>query len=234
MGSTERFILRTWLAFSLVAMTWLIYKEVSRASISRFETIEAKRINIREADGTLRMVIANTEKQDPGSIDGLTIHEPGTRPAGLLFFNEHGDEMGGLIYKGVSKDDVGGSLTFDRWKNDQTIQILYNDSEKDHTSGVIVSDRPNDDSMLNVLKQQKEFEKLQGDERKDAEAKLIDDIKNKKIILGTTRVFAGVKNGVAQYALYSSDGKLKVRISADTEGPGKIEMFDKDGKAILK
>ncbi len=85
------------------------------------------------------MVISNKEKQDTGNVDGINIHEPGTRPAGIIFFNEHGDEMGGLIFKGVSKDDAGGSLTFDRWKNDQTIQILYADSGDKNISGVIVS-----------------------------------------------------------------------------------------------
>lgn len=32
----------------------------------------------------------------------------------------------------------------------------------------------------------------------------------------------------------TDDGSLKVRISADTDGPGKIELFDKDSHAISK
>lgn len=232
MGNFERLILRVWLVISLVTLSWLFYKETSRSAISIFETIEAKRINIRESDGTLRLAISNTDEQDVGNIDGISIHEPGKRPAGMIFFNELGDEMGGLIFGGKSKTGAGGSFTFDRWKNDQTIQILYSDSEGGHTSGIIVSDRPNDDTMVSLLKRQMEIKNLEGEEKSKAEAQLMDDIKNKKINLGTTRAFAGLKNGVAQYALYDVNGKLKVRISAESDGPGKIELFDKDGNPV--
>jgi len=234
MSKIEHFILRSWLIISLLALTWLMCKEISRKTISSFETIEVERINIREPDGTLRMVISNKKKQDVGSIDGITIHEPGQRAAGMIFFNEHGDEMGGLIFKGVSKEDSGGSLTFDRWKNDQVVQLLYSDSKGHSSSGLIISDRPNDATMVNVLKRQREIKKLKGDQKTQAEAKLIDDVRSKKINLGTARVFAGVKDGVAQYTLYDSNGKIKVRISAKPDGPGKIEFFDKNGKLISK
>lgn len=234
MGNTERAVLRIWLVVSLLALGWLFYKETSRSSLSTFKTIDAERINIRESDGTLRMVLSNKEKQDVGNVNGISIHQPGTRPAGMLFFNEHGDEMGGFIYKGVSKTDVGMSLTFDRWKNDQTVQILYADSEGSNVSGVIISDRPNDDTLVNLLRRQKEIESLQGDERKKAESVLNQDIHDKKINLGTTRVFAGVKSGLAQFVLYDSEGKMKARLSADAQGPGKMELFDQDGKVISK
>ncbi|MBT4760851.1 MAG: hypothetical protein HOO06_04055 [Bdellovibrionaceae bacterium] len=235
MGKIELIILRIWLVVSFVTLTWLLSEKLfNEESISSFKVIEAERINIRESDGTLRIAISNKEKQDNGNIDGLEIHEPGTRHAGMIFFNDQGTEAGGLIFGGKSKGSTGASLTFDRWRNDQTIQLLYSDSKSRYTSGLIVSDRPNDDTLLNLVKRQKSIKKLQGQELKQANTKLSEDIKSKKINLGTTRVFSGIKNKVAQYVLYDSDGKVKVKISAEPNKPGKIELFDNDGNLISR
>ena len=40
--------------------------------------------------------------------------------SGMIFFNELGDEVGGLIYAGIKKDSVNysavGHLSFDQWQ----------------------------------------------------------------------------------------------------------------------
>jgi hypothetical protein len=61
-----------------------------------FDEINVKRINIIENDGTIRMVLSNKERQHPGRIDGKDIDER-EREAGLLFFNDEGDECGGCV-----------------------------------------------------------------------------------------------------------------------------------------
>src|SRR5438093_10400736 len=67
--------------------------------------ITVERINVVDADGTLRLVIANKDRMHPGVMDGKVIERP--RPqAGLLFFNDEGDEVGGLTFSGREKDGV--------------------------------------------------------------------------------------------------------------------------------
>lgn len=61
--------------------------------------LTVQRLNIVEADGTLRMVISNKEKQHPGAIDGKDLPKR-ERDAGMVFFNDKGDECGGLMYSG--------------------------------------------------------------------------------------------------------------------------------------
>ncbi len=95
-------------------------------------------------------------------------------------------------------------------------------------------DRPNDSSLVDVLKRQRMIKGLKGDEKTRALEALNDEVRNGKIALGTTRVFVGVKDNVAQYALYDKEGKLKVRLSASSDGPGQIEIFDKEGKPITR
>src|SRR5687768_13898962 len=61
--------------------------------------LTAERINIVDRDGTLRLVISNKDRMHPGVIGGKVIQR--ARPvAGLLFFNDHGDEAGGLTLTG--------------------------------------------------------------------------------------------------------------------------------------
>src|SRR5690349_18147562 len=69
---------------------------------TRFTEIDVERINIIEKDGRLTMVLSNGERQHPGIIDGRTLAR--TRPPGMLFFNDQGDECGGLSFSGNQKD----------------------------------------------------------------------------------------------------------------------------------
>ena len=52
--------------------------------------IDVERINVIEKGAKLKMVISNCERQHPGVFDGKTLAR--TRPPGMLFFNEKGDE----------------------------------------------------------------------------------------------------------------------------------------------
>ena len=100
-----------------------------------FDVIEAQRINIVEPDGQLRMVISNQARQHPGIVDGKGIERSGPRPPGMIFFNQVGDEMGGLIFGENGGKGHFGSLTFDKVRNDQTIGFRYleGDNGKNHT-----------------------------------------------------------------------------------------------------
>jgi hypothetical protein len=70
------------------------------ARVQHFDEIDVHRINVREPDGTLRMVISNHARL-PGVIVGGKEHPPVDRPyAGMLFYNDEGTENGGLVFGG--------------------------------------------------------------------------------------------------------------------------------------
>src|SRR5215813_15066483 len=113
------------------------------AQKTKFTEIDVERINIVEKDGKLKMVISNGERQHPGVVDGKTLSR--TRPPGLLFFNEKGDECGGLSFDGNQKDgaaNAGALLAFDRFRQDQTVGIPYGESKGQYFAGLRVWDRP--------------------------------------------------------------------------------------------
>ncbi len=63
-----------------------------------FEEISVERINLVERDGRVRLVIANEARSPAVVLSGKTLSKPGGR-AGMIFYNDEGDESGGLIFR---------------------------------------------------------------------------------------------------------------------------------------
>lgn len=81
-----------------------------------------------EKDGKLRIVLSNKVRQHPGTMGGVIYEErKGQRPPGLMFFAENGNEGGGLVFDGKEGQGQGGSLTFDKFRGDQTLQFLHDE-----------------------------------------------------------------------------------------------------------
>ena len=115
------------------------------AKTKSFDEIDVRRINVREPDGTLRLVISNRARL-PGVIVRGKEQPPVDRPqAGMLFYNDEGSENGGLVFSGRSDPagavrDSGGSLSFDRYAGNQVVQLAGVHDSTDHIVGLIVSD----------------------------------------------------------------------------------------------
>jgi len=111
--------LKTYTLFSTAVLVFIVLTAYTTSKMhQKMDELTVKRINVIEDDGTIRMVLSNKSRQHPGRMDGED-SEPRERHAGMIFFNDEGDESGGLIY-GVSEEDgeinSGLSLTFDQYK----------------------------------------------------------------------------------------------------------------------
>jgi hypothetical protein len=111
-----------------------------------FNTVTLQRIDVREPDGTLRMVISNGTRAPGIIIKGQEYHHPSRQSAGMIFFNNEGTENGGLIFDGRQSSDgvrqSSGSLTFDRYEQDQVVQLAASEDGQTRSGGVIVNDQP--------------------------------------------------------------------------------------------
>jgi hypothetical protein len=112
----------------------------------KLDEIDVQRINVVEPDGTLRMVISNKAAFPGAIIKGKEYPHEDRKTAGILFFNEEGTENGGLIFGGM-KDKDGkvasyGHLSFDRYEQDQVLNLDASEDGTRKRSGLSIVDDP--------------------------------------------------------------------------------------------
>lgn len=195
----------------------------------KFKEIDVERINIVEKDGSLKMVISNKERQHPGTMDGKYYKErEGKRQAGMIFFNEKGDEMGGLVFDGDTGEGQGGSLTFDRFRGDQTVQFLQDeDKDGNYFAGLRMNDQ--NTPLTDLIDRRNEIEKLPTKEARDAAYKEMQD----KGMFMVTRLSIGRSRGKTSFINLNDDkGKARIALSVEADGNPKLNFLDETGKVI--
>jgi hypothetical protein len=198
-----------------------------------FDEITVGRINIVEPDGTKRMIISS-KAQFPGD---FMQGKEGARPdrnsfAGMLFINDEGTENGGLIQKGSIAADgrisSGLSLTFDRFRQDQALQLINTDSASHQQTALKINDVPHFKltSMEDVRRFGEEARKLPAGERQAYWQKLSEQgrVSSNRIWLGNT----GEKASSLQ--LKDAQGRVRMMLMVSAEGKAEIQMLDETGK----
>lgn len=203
------------------------------ARIDSFDEITVGRINIVEPDGTRRIILSN-KARFPGAYEqGKEIARPDRRSfAGMLFINEEGTENGGLIQKGgigADRKIVSGlSLTFDRFRQDQALQLINNDSASHQMTGIRINDVPQfqTTSMEDIRRFSDESGKLADAEQGAYWKKLSDDgrLSQNRIWLGNT----GDKGSALQ--LKDAKGRTRMMLLVAADGKAEIRMLDEQGK----
>jgi hypothetical protein len=169
------------------------------------ESLRAEKIEIVEADGTVKLSLFNKKHLPTAVIDGRKLTREGGGEAGLMFYNEEGEECGGLIYNGA-KGNNEASLTFDKYKQDQVLQLVYQQDKG--LKGMIVSDRP-DHSLAET------FDKMQ-----NIGKKISNNTEHRKAL---TQVAADGLFG-SQRLVVGQTGKTTGLFIYDTNGHKRLEM----------
>jgi hypothetical protein len=149
----------------------------------------------------------------------------------MIFFNESGDEVGGLIYGGAQKPggyDAVVHLSMDQWKQDQVIVLEYQDDGQRRSSGLSVSDRPTDFPLSQMIPKVTAWKAATGPdhERLDRELAALD----REGKFGARRVFLGTENQRALLSLKDKAGKERIRLSVGPDDVARLEFLDSDGK----
>ena len=194
--------------------------------------ITTERLNIVGKDGNKYVVLSNPEKQALATINGKPINPEETERniAGLLFFNEDGDEIGGLVY-GIDSTESYQLLTFDQRKNDQIMTLrkdeyledgkwkkqygllLQDRSEKQ--SNVIISELNKIRNIADTVLRKKEYEKLYNNP---------DNLAPQRLFIGKT-----YSENVGLF-LMDKNNKPRLKIFLDENGAPHIESFDENGE----
>ncbi|NML22011.1 hypothetical protein HHL16_14070 [Pseudoflavitalea sp. G-6-1-2] len=199
----------------------------------KLDEITVKKMSLIGEDGSLRMVISNETRQHPGRMKGIDLPKR-ERPSGIIFFNNQGDECGGIIAKVTPEKNAtnsGMSFTMDNYHDDQVIQILndetYENGKAEIQRGLFINEFPLGTDVISRVAKFEEIEKIKDPKEKKEK---MDELREKEG--SKRRLFVGRKsNNDTGIFLYDSKGKPKMKIYVDKDGSAKIEVIDAEGKA---
>lgn len=227
------YVLHAYVAASLVAFAALAVAACAQSSVSRqVAELTAERINIVDTDGTLRLVISNKDRMHPGVIGGTVIQRE--RPvAGLLFFNDQGDEAGGLTVTGREQDGArraSAGIMFDQLGQDQTIGFEYSERGGRRMAGFRVWDRP-DSPLSEVVEQLNAANAIEDPAGRQEAVERVRAAAPR----GAQRVFVG-KTGErdATVVLADAQGRSRLALKVDSDGNASIEFLDDEGRVVRR
>ena len=198
----------------------------TRSFGGRLDVLDVGRINVREADGRLRLVIAAKDRF-PGLITRGR-ERPFVRDvAGVIFFNDEGTENGGLTFDGraaaAETPTSSGSLTFDPYQQDQALMLAQSEEGGRRSAGLTVYDRPNGaGDMPGMLA------------LRDREPQAFADAVRAGRF-GRARLFLGrTEAAEAMLALRDAAGRPRLRLSVSPDGRPSIEFLDASGRVVRR
>jgi len=222
----------------LVAVNTILSVALGAMLMSAFtrqspKELTIERLNIVDSTGRLALVLSNgarlpgavfAGKEYPQSFVGRG------KSAGMIFFNEVGDEVGGLIYEGARRDSsyrAFGHLSFDQWQQNQVVAVQYQDNGTSRSAGVRVWDRP-----LEPLERQFALAETM---RAMPPGPARDSVNRERLAVrakveGTPRMFIGSEDRVAKVELRDESGRVRLRMLVDSTGAGRLVFLDAAGR----
>jgi len=225
-------ILQVYAGISFAILAFLFVTAFTQSNAQqRIDELTVQRLNVVDANGTLRFVLSNKDRMHPGVMDGVTINRP--RPvAGMLFFNDEGDEVGGLTYTG--SDDNGrranAGIMFDQLKQDQTIGLTYSEANGQRLAGLQVWDR-SEQPLSDLIKALNAANAIPEEAARDEAIKAV----RAKAPAGPRRVFVGKNTEKAAIvSLADANGKPRLVMTVGADGAAAIDFLDADGRLVQR
>jgi hypothetical protein len=205
-----------------------------------FKIINAQRINIREKDGTLKAVLSNSAGFNEGQRSGQS---GGVRFSGLMFYNEEGQETGGLVYQGKAipgGQDSDVTLTMDQYRQDQNVYLNHTEHKDSQgrsiSDGLTINSRPDWTAIKTEYTTYGDLEKAPADQR---ETMQLEALQNGKI--STRRLFFGVRRGIKDRSSYDDAGifiknkwgRDAIKLYVDNDNRPHFEVYDELGKKAV-
>lgn len=190
-----------------------------------------QRINVREPDGTLRLVISDAATAPGIIIKGKEYPHPTRKAAGMIFYNDEGTENGGLIFGG-EKDKDGtkeshGHLSFDAYEQDQTMALESNQQKDGRNTKLQFNDYP-DYSILEEIQLMDSIKSLPADQQKAKMKAFLAEHggPTRRMVLGRNT------DGSVQLAMSDLQGHPRIVMKVAADGAPSLQMLDANGKVM--
>jgi hypothetical protein len=196
---------------------------------TRFQEISVQRINIVEPDGTLRMTISDAARS-PGWVFHGKPYPGRPKSAGMIFFNDEGEEDGGLGFGGRKvngKVTADGGMAFDQYDQDEAVTLRYSDENGVRRKGLMITDRA-DIPLMDVINKRDSIRAMPAGPARDSAMKAL--VENNGHPLAARRLFAGREgDGSAVVNLADPQGRPRLRLVVDSTGNASIQFLDPAG-----
>jgi len=194
--------------------------------VAAFDEIDVQRINIREPDGTLRMVISNTAAAPGVYLKGKEHPHPTRALAGVIFMNDEGTENGGLTFDGGMKNGKvhgSGHLSFDQYEQDQVISLDQGEDDGRRQATLTFNDRPDAPLPWDLLLDRSHTPEGQAAMRRLQES---GGFGAQRVVIGKTEQ----RNSVLE--LKDEKGRARLVLKVAPDGAATIEFLDDAGKVV--
>ena len=186
----------------------------------KFDEITVERINIVEADGTVRLTLANNARFPDPVLEGTEHERVGERGAGMLFFDDAGTEIGGLNFSG--RPGAGGtSLTFDRFGQDQTIQLVHYEDGDTLGDVLMFTERPAT-PMATVAEAWMRVKEIEDEAKRARELKRLQEGNVWRMSVGCEARRAGVD-------IADTKGRVRISLFVGADDEPRLQFLDAEG-----
>jgi len=193
--------LKVYAACTTIALT-VIALTAAKSSRSQAE-LTVERINIVDPSGVSRLVISNAERFPLPTLNGKE-YPRAVHPAGIVFYDAKGSEMGGIAITDASTGRVS-ALAFDYPNYDAMGMVTrVSPDGKDALAGLQINSRPPAD---------------------------LDVIGASKVV--QRRIAIHNDNEDAEILLADPQGRDRIRLRVDHAGQARIEVLDENGKVTF-
>jgi len=227
--SNPRFLV-VYSAVVTVAFAVTLLCGFAAARSQTFDVLRVHRIDFVEPDATPRLIISNRESFPGAYMRNKEYPRPDRRDAaGMIFMNDEGSEMGGLIFGGLKMKDGTiqnhGHLSFDQYEQDQIFAIDSGREDQDKFSAIRIGER-GDYPIQQAYDESLRIEKLPKDQQ---------DAEWKKFFATHTgdanRIYLGRgRDKSASLQLKDATGNTRLAMRVDADGNPVIQFLDADGK----
>lgn len=178
----------------------------AKTKTTTFDTINVHRINIVDAHGNSRLVIADPSHFPNGKLRGKTYKRSIHDTSGIIFYKANGDETGGLaVSKLPHSNQVALIFDYTHQPTDGISMGRHESFDGKHWStGFFVHDR-----------------------RPYHPGKI-------KSSQGVKRISLGDSDKKAELVISDPDGHPRIRIGVDESGKPRMQMLDASGKVVYR